>query len=243
MRIGSSHLTRAKCLDGLGKSAASASSRIRMPPVAKAARSSPRMMRLCLPPAACCGSHGMTTLTLDRYKGRAFSYGRAEAGFSYRLDENPGGPGARPNSLRKPSRVSLWRRMLFNNYVSRLVDSPVTVPFVGGRFGALLPNIGVHLMSVLLPAQTDRRAVMEYLKKQGIQTSIHYPLVHEFAAYRDSVQSLPRTEQLGRRQLSLPFYPGMQIADVDLVVGTLLEALESCKERRAGNEQAVETSN
>ena len=49
-RMRSSHLTRAKCLDGLGKSAASASSRIRMPPVAKAARSSPKDDAL---PTAC----------------------------------------------------------------------------------------------------------------------------------------------------------------------------------------------
>ena len=179
-------------------------------------------------------SHGMTTLTLDRYKGRAFSYDVMEAGFNYRLDEIRAA--LMRSQLRKLPEFLDRRRELFSHYVNRLVDSPITLPFVGGRFNAALPNTGVHLMSVLLPVQTDRLGVMEHLKKQGIQTSIHYPLVHEFAAYRDSVQPLPRTEQLGRRQLSLPFYPGMQIADVDLVVGTLLEALDSCKERRAANE-------
>ena len=179
-------------------------------------------------------SHGMTTLTLDRYKGRAFSYDVMEAGFNYRLDEIRAA--LMRAQLRKLPEFLARRRELFSHYVNRLVDSPITVPFVGGRFGEALPNVGVHLMSVLLPVQTDRLAVMEYLKKRGIQTSIHYPLVHEFAAYRDNVQSLPQTEQLGRRQLSLPFYPGMQIVDVDLVVETLLEALNSRKERRAGNE-------
>jgi dTDP-4-amino-4,6-dideoxygalactose transaminase len=179
-------------------------------------------------------SHGMTTLTLDRYQGRAFSYDVVEAGFNYRIDEIRAA--LMRAQLRKLPEFLARRRELFSNYANRLVDSPLTVPFVGGRFGEALPHTGVHLMPVLLPVQTDRLAVMEYLKKQGIQTSIHYPLVHEFAAYRDNVQSLPRTEQLGRRQLSLPFYPGMQMGDVDLVVRTLLEALDSCKERRAGNE-------
>ena len=179
-------------------------------------------------------SHGMTTLTLDRYQGRAFSYDVTEAGFNYRLDEIRAA--LMRAQLRKLPEFLARRRELFRHYVSRLVDSPIAVPFVGGRFGDALPTVGVHLMPVLLPLKTDRLGVMEYLKKRGIQTSIHYPLVHEFAAYRANVQSLPRTEQLGRRQLSLPFYPAMQIADVELVVGCLVEALDSCKERRAANE-------
>ena len=32
-------------------------------------------------------SHGMTTLTLDRHKGHAFSYDVVELGFNYRIDE------------------------------------------------------------------------------------------------------------------------------------------------------------
>jgi dTDP-4-amino-4,6-dideoxygalactose transaminase len=36
---------------------------------------------------------------------------------------------------------------------------------------------------------------------------------------------LPRTEELGKRQLSLPFYPSMEFDQVELVVGTLQEAL------------------
>ena len=80
----------------------------------------------------------MTTLTLDRYKGRAFSYDVTEAGFNYRLDEIRAA--LMRAQLAKLPEFLAQRRMLFNNYVSRLVDSPVTVPFVGGRFGALLPK-------------------------------------------------------------------------------------------------------
>src|SRR5439155_8214062 len=106
-------------------------------------------------------------------------------------------------------------------YVERLADSRVTIPFAQSPFCKELVQTGVHLMAVLLPAGTDRLAIMEYMKLHGIQTSIHYPLVHEFAAYRDQAICLPRTESLGQRQLSLPFYPTMRFEDVDLVAKTL----------------------
>ena len=32
-------------------------------------------------------SHGMSTLTLDRHKGRAITYDVLQAGFNYRMDE------------------------------------------------------------------------------------------------------------------------------------------------------------
>jgi dTDP-4-amino-4,6-dideoxygalactose transaminase len=168
-------------------------------------------------------SHGMTTLTLDRYKGRAFSYDVVAAGFNYRLDELRAA--LMRAQLRRLPEFLDRRRALFRHYLQRLAGSPVIIPFARGRFSEELPHTGVHLMPVLLPGGTDRLAIMEFLKLHGIQTSIHYPLVHEFAAYRDQPASLPRTEDLGRRQLSLPFYPSMRLDDVDLVAKTLLDGL------------------
>jgi dTDP-4-amino-4,6-dideoxygalactose transaminase len=168
-------------------------------------------------------SHGMTSLTLDRYKGRAFSYDVTEAGFNYRLDEIRAA--LMRAQLRKLAEFLVRRRELFRHYLKMLLGSSITVPFASGRFVEELPDTGVHLMPVLLPAGTDRLAIMEYLKQRGIQTSIHYPLVHEFSAYRESQQSLPGTEEIGRRQLSLPFYPGLEFEDVDFVVGALLQGL------------------
>ncbi len=168
-------------------------------------------------------SHGMTTLTLDRFKGRAFSYDVIEAGFNYRLDEIRAA--LMRAQLRKLPGFLVRRRELFSHYLRLLLGSPVTLPFASGRFAEELPHTGVHLMPVLLPAGTDRLAIMEYLKRHGIQTSIHYPLVHEFAAYQAPPQNLPLTEGLGRRQLSLPFYPGLQFDEVDFVVRTFLQGL------------------
>jgi dTDP-4-amino-4,6-dideoxygalactose transaminase len=68
---------------------------------------------------------------------------------------------------------------------------------------------------------------MARMKEAGIQTSIHYPPVHSFSANRQAGQSLPRTEALAGRLLTLPFFPGLTEQEVDLVVRCLLEAVRT----------------
>ena len=66
------------------------------------------------------------------------------------------------------------------------------------------------------------------MKERGIQTSIHYPPIHHFEAYRSSEQaktSLPLTEALAMRELTLPLYPTMSSEDVELVVRSVRSSL------------------
>ncbi len=53
---------------------------------------------------------------------------------------------------------------------------------------------------------------MAALKARGVQTSIHYPPVHQFTFYRRTLQlsnpgGLERTEHAGRQEVTLPLYP------------------------------------
>jgi dTDP-4-amino-4,6-dideoxygalactose transaminase len=86
-----------------------------------------------------------------------------------------------------------------------------------------------HLMPVLLPAGADREHVMESMKAQVIQTSIHYPPVHTFSAYRGEGADLglPLTEELGAREVTLPLYPAMQDEDVLVAVRAVAQALNA----------------
>ncbi|MFN7036671.1 MAG: DegT/DnrJ/EryC1/StrS family aminotransferase [Bellilinea sp.] len=63
-----------------------------------------------------------------------------------------------------------------------------------------------------------------------IQTSIHYPPVHLFSIYQSNISqnklALPITEEVARRELTLPLYPAMTAEDIALVVNTLGEALD-----------------
>ena len=167
-------------------------------------------------------SHGMTTLTLDRHKGRAISYDVAEAGLNYRMDEMRAAIGL--VQLDKLPAGNLRRGDLTERYRRNLSSSPIQIPF------ANLPADVVsafHILPVLLPVGVDRTAVIEALKAQGVQSSIHYPPFWGFTAYKGffTPQDAPIAAEICGRELTLPLYPDMTDADVDFVTDALLAAL------------------
>lgn len=171
-------------------------------------------------------SHGMTAPTLDRRRGRTSSYDVVHPGFNYRIDEIRAAL-LRTQLEKLPGRLAR-RRQLFRRYAAAFEGTQVKLPFTRGRHAAELEETGVHILPVLLPAGSDRGAVMEQLSKAGIQSSVHYPPIHGFSAYRaDEGARLERTTALCERELSLPFYPDLSDADVDQVVGELLSILDA----------------
>ena len=165
-------------------------------------------------------SHGMTTLSLDRYQGRAVSYDVTEVGLNYRMDEMRGALG-RSQLARLPHYLER-RAWLRDQYLRRLkhIDS-LHVPFVGKEEGA-----GIHIMPVALPHKTSRQAFIAAMKEQGVQTSIHYPPIHQFSAYQNNgCAHCPMTEDMGARQVTLPFFPAMQEEQVALVCEAVENAL------------------
>jgi dTDP-4-amino-4,6-dideoxygalactose transaminase len=168
-------------------------------------------------------SHGMTASTLDRDRGRAFGYDVVECGHNFRMDELRGALG-----LVQIARLPAWnetRRGLLARYRARLAAQ---APEVRLPFDACHPTSG-HLMPVVLPGNRDREQVMAAMRAAGVQTSVHYPAIHEFAYYRRRFAGirLPLTEEFSQRQLTLPLHPALAAADVDRVVTVLCEALES----------------
>ena len=62
---------------------------------------------------------------------------------------------------------------------------------------------------------------MSYVKEHGIQTSIHYPPVHQFSYYQHvncHASNLAITEDVASREVTLPLYPTMKESDVKSVV-------------------------
>lgn len=167
-------------------------------------------------------SHGMTTLTLDRHKGRAITYDVARPGLNYRMDEMRAAIGS--VQLAKLPAGNVRREELTSRYRSNLQGSPVAVPFENQ---ALYLKSVYHIMPILLPHKIDRVAVIAALKEKRIQSSIHYPPFWDFTAYkgRFSPSDAPVTRDICRRQLTLPLFPTMTEAEVDQVCNALLEAL------------------
>ncbi|MBN9548667.1 MAG: DegT/DnrJ/EryC1/StrS family aminotransferase, partial [Alphaproteobacteria bacterium] len=86
-----------------------------------------------------------------------------------------------------------------------------------------------HIMPILLPRYAKRQDVIDELRAQGIQTTIHYPPVHQMTFYRERYPgiSLPRTEDFAQRELTIPLHPQMTSSVVEAVVTALAGALES----------------
>jgi dTDP-4-amino-4,6-dideoxygalactose transaminase len=167
-------------------------------------------------------SHGMTSLTWDRHKGHAWSYDVVDLGYNYRIDEIRAALGK--VQLGKLAANNERRRRLTQVYRDALQEltPQVVVPFEN--------HAGIsaaHLMPVLLPAGINRQSFMESMKLQGIQTSIHYPPIHTFTAYNGgkAKYSLPNTEEVAGRELTLPLYPAMSSADVFTVVKAIAHTL------------------
>jgi len=166
-------------------------------------------------------SHGMTTGTLDRHRGHAYSYDVTTLGYNYRMDELRAAVG---NVQLK--RLLEWngrRRELALQYREKLGAAlpEITIPFSSEHITA------AHLMAILLPVTTDREKVMAELREAGIQTSIHYPPVHKFSYYLTKSPGvvLPKTEKFCERELTLPLYPSLTESDINRVVDSLRKAV------------------
>lgn len=166
-------------------------------------------------------SHGMTTGTLDRQKGHAYSYDVIMLGYNYRLDELRAAMGI--VQLKRLPQWNKQRYVLTDLYRQKITEHipELIIPFDENY------DTAAHLMPILLPADVDRENIMYQLRDAGIQSSIHYPPVHKFSYYlnRFPDTSLPKTELFSDRELTLPLHPSLSENDVYRVVKTLKEAI------------------
>lgn len=164
-------------------------------------------------------SHGMTSATLDRHNGRGSSYDVAEVGLNYRMDEIRAAIGIA--QLEKLEAGNLRRKVLSEKYDRELPRSLVEVPFRGE--GQSQSVSSYHIYPVLLPEQCDRPALMEYLKSQGVQSSIHYPSFSDLTAHRDGfgLDRAKMARAICSRELTLPLFPTMSEGQVEYVVNSM----------------------
>lgn len=161
-------------------------------------------------------SHGMTSLSWDRQKGHASSYDVVQPGYNYRLDELRAALGrcqlaklARNNQRRKDL-VSVYRRLLANG-------SGLLLPFAQD-----LGDNAYHLMVAVAADAESRARLASALKEAAIQTSLHYPCIADFEAFRSlAVKEIEKTRSFSQRTLTLPLFPTMRTADVEEVCSCL----------------------
>jgi dTDP-4-amino-4,6-dideoxygalactose transaminase len=166
-------------------------------------------------------SHGMTTLTWARHRGHAHSYDVVELGFNYRLDEVRAAIGM--VQLERLPEHNEARARISARYRQELGGANLSIPF--GPDDERVSS--AHHLAVVVLAEDDVRShVRSFLEERRIQTSVHYPPIHTFSAYAGpETRSLPVTDRVSRRILTLPLFAHMQPAQVDRVVEGVLDAL------------------
>ncbi len=170
-------------------------------------------------------SHGMTSLTLDRHQGRAISYDVNIPGLNYRIDEMRSALGR--SQLKRLDENIKRRQNIYKIYMDCLSGlEAVILPFTGRK----TDKIGFHIFPIALAEGFSRIDFMQALKEKGIQTSIHYPPIHLFAAYRNSSESedrsCPLTVNVAQREVTLPFFPHIREEEVEWICQIIRNGIE-----------------
>ena len=177
-------------------------------------------------------SHAMTSGTWDRHRGHALGYDVVELGFNYRIDEPRAAlllarlPGLGEDVERRRRLVHRYRRLLAE------VDG-VTVPFAADD----VDRSSCYVMPVMLEEPSVRQQLQALLRDRGVQTSVLYPAINQFTAYRGAGAPLPRSELAAGSELTLPLYPHLTDADQDHVVEALAAGLEQLARTASGEQR------
>ena len=167
-------------------------------------------------------SHGMTSLTWDRDRGHTFSYDVVDLGYNYRIDEMRAAIGlVQLNKLEDNNQKRRTAKQIYDNLLANIDE--IDVPFSHHQGIS-----SYHILPIILHS-SQRPRFMEFMKSKGIQTSIHYPLIHHFSDYQKSGRTphLPVSEDLAQRLVTLPLYPAMTreqiVYTVDAIKAWLVE--------------------
>jgi len=165
--------------------------------------------------------HGISASTWERRRAAAPEYTVEEVGLNYRIDD--------PRAALVNARL---RRLDDDNRRRAEVVAAYRAAFAGAAGVSLLepPPEGERashcVFAVVLDEGIERIGFREQLSARGVETSIHFPPLHDSRAYGGGTTALPLTESFAQRAVSLPIFPQMEEWQVGLVIETALEAAE-----------------
>jgi dTDP-4-amino-4,6-dideoxygalactose transaminase len=167
--------------------------------------------------------HGMTKDAWRRYlPGGSWRYQVAEIGFKANLTDLQAAIGRA--QLRELPAWQARREELMDRY-----DAGWAAAGLAGvvELPSRHPGHSLHLYQILVP---ERDALSDRLAEAGIGTSVHFIPVHQLAGYAEllgagEAASVPVTDRVAQRLLSLPMYPGLSDTAVDLVIDRVSQLL------------------
>lgn len=163
--------------------------------------------------------HGISASTWERRRAAAPEYTVEEVGLNYRIDDPRAAlVNARLRRLdddnRRRAEIAAAYRTAFEG-ADGLV--PVAPPPEGERASHCV-------FAIVLDEGVERTRFRERLSARGVETSIHFPPLHDTPAYGGSGARLPLTEAFAERAVSLPIFPQMEEWQKQLVIEVALDA-------------------
>lgn len=122
--------------------------------------------------------------------------------------------------LKELDRDNQRRREIARHYLNEIKSSKVILP---AHSNSNVLNNLQHVWHLFVIKTKNRNKLQEFLRDQGIQTLIHYPIPpHKQIAYKDwNNMRFPITEQIHNEVLSIPISPVMDDNEVEKVIKVL----------------------
>jgi len=175
----------------------------------------------------CYGDGGLVTTHSDelaqkmkvlRNHGSEVRYYHDVIGYNSRLDELQAV--ILRVKLKHIEQFNVGRRRVARLYSELMADLPVQTPHEDG--------IGVHVYHQYTLLSDRRDAIMAALQQAGIACAVYYPVpLHRQKVFAEGCAglSLPVTESVAQRCLSLPMYPELEEAQIHQIALVIREAL------------------
>lgn len=166
-------------------------------------------------------SHGMTTMSYQRAKGHATAYDIIDLGYNFRMDDIRASIGC--VQMRKLQADLEKRVRVRSKYLAELSKvKGIVVPFADNT-----EFVSNYILPVVLLNSTKekRDRVREQIHAAGIQTSNHYPAIHQFSIYKDYGAVLPQTEYVSDNEITLPMYAALADSQIEYIAETVNKAV------------------
>lgn len=158
-------------------------------------------------------SHGMTTMSYQRASGHATTYDIVDLGFNFRMDDIRASLGVvQMNKLKSDLEQRIHIRSKYIDTLSKI--NGLIIPYKDNK-----EFVSNYIMPIVLKNSTveKRNYVRERLHEAGIQTSVHYPAVHQFSIYNQPKQNLPNTEYVTNNEITLPMFASLNDEDIEYI--------------------------
>lgn len=154
-------------------------------------------------------------LRMLRFYGSRKKYVNEILGINTRMDEIQAA--VLSVGLQHLEEGNIYRQKIADKYLKEIHSAAVELPQIREK--------GTHVYHIFAILCNERERLAEFLKKNNIQTQIHYPIPpHLSPCYKflgHQAGEYPVTEKYANEELSLPIYTGMPMEEVDKVISII----------------------